>query len=190
LDAGTLRRTSMPAMNKTMMWVLAATSGVLLALMIFIAWIYVRQQSPMTREQLHEKYIREYTKREQVERGVDCSKLKLELREFLETQIRPIVESRKSGQNWNALVKQETKTRLDYYREAIFTCMLLYKAGDNGSLNELKGLDYAVQLGRPFFTMDSLLQIGGSKANCDATCLDRQFAELDKSYKEILGKVK
>jgi hypothetical protein len=68
----------MPAMNKTMVWVLAATSGVLLALTIFIAWIYVRQQSPMTREQLHEKYIFEYTKREQIARRLDCPKLKLE----------------------------------------------------------------------------------------------------------------
>jgi hypothetical protein len=177
-------------MKKTMMWIVGTLLSALLALAIFIGWMHVRQKSPPTREQLHEKYIREYTKSEQVARRVDCSKLKLGLREFLESQVRPIVESRKAGQDWNVLVKPETKSKLNYYRDAILTCVFLYKAADNGNLNDLKGLDYAVHLERPFFTMDTLLQIGGAKANCDATCLDRQFGELHKSYEEILGRVK
>lgn len=143
----------------------------------------------MTEEQIRQKYVEDYTKQEQLRRGIDCHRLKSELRAFLESKVAPIMSAREPGKNWDQVVSEELKQQMASHREFLFTCLRLYEVGDSGRRNALEDLAFAADVHRDFIVMDILLRMGGPGQSCDATCLDAKFREFQLSYEQVLKRL-
>jgi hypothetical protein len=163
--------------------------GAVLALTALLGWTYYRVENAPSEQEIKSSYIVDYTRTEQQRKGIDCLRLREELRGFLTGPFDKSLSTRGAGQDWKALLSQEEVARISNLREATFTCISLYRAGYGGAVNGLKDLGFAEAIERPLITLDILVAIGPAKKNCDSVCVDRMFQELREAQKAILAHV-
>ena len=136
-------------------------------------------------EQVRREYIVEYTKSEEVRLGVDCKILKGKLRDFLQSEIGPVLRARRPGQGWSSLISDDLRARTGKQRDHLFACGSLYLAGRRGEWNGLKDLDFSVALDKEMIVVDTLVRFGDPKTKCDASCLDQNFKDLEDAVKKL-----
>lgn len=163
---------------------------VLLGVVITLAALYfgigAHRRTP---ESERERYIVEYTKSEQDKKGIDCRKLKADLRAFLTQKVQPVLTARKPGAKWDELVSDELRKEAARYREVISTCGNLYRAGGDGRINDLRELDFISHIENDYLTLLVLIRHGAPSQNCNVECLDNRFRELQLSYQRVVERL-
>ncbi len=132
----------------------------------------------------------EHTTTEQKRVGVDCLELKGQLQALVDKRLGPALSKRVAGRDWSRLVSKATKESVTRHKEFAFTCFVLYKAGDNGRLNGLQDLAYTADIQREMGVLDTLLNEGPPRRNCERGCLDRLFSELDEAHKKVSARLR
>ena len=167
-----------------MLSALVAVFVTLLAIYVFSQWYGNPRRSV---EDARNEYIRDYSKRQQVAAGKNCTDLASELKIFLKQDVAPILASRKQGENWST--DKNVQERFDAIRDHLLMCRSLYLEGKNGRLNDLTNVGFAVQIDQDFVTLGMLLKYGAPSQKCDPHCVDAHFLELEKRYKKIWAAV-
>ncbi|MDP2030918.1 MAG: hypothetical protein Q8K12_14870 [Thiobacillus sp.] len=148
--------------------------------------IAVRNQpDPKELEEIRRQDVVEYIQTEQARLGIDCDGLKTTIQDFLEKDIRPVLNARQPGQDWNQDVSSNVRKRAGELRDYYFACGRLYSAARNGKWDGLKGLEFAVELDREIIILNTLIRFGEFGEQCDAMCLDQNFRELQGAFRKI-----
>jgi len=161
---------------------LVATALVLLG--IFIGglgalYLIAQQREPKkSEEQLRREYVVDYTKTEEERYGVRCKDFNTQLRAFLRTDIRAVLESRKVGQGWSARVSEDLRKKVVQYRDHYLLCGKLYVAGRNGEWNGLSHLGFTLELDKEIADLHIFVRFGEPKQGCNAKCLDQNFEDF------------
>jgi hypothetical protein len=170
-------------------WGLATAGALIAAALVFV---FVRQHNQQVEAEAlaRKKSVVEYTAAEQKRVGVDCLKLKGQLQMLVDKRLARALDKRASGKDWSRLVTKATKESVTRHREFTFTCVVLYKAGDGGRLNGLQELAYTADIQREMGVLDTLLQEGPPRKNCDRGCMDRLFAELADTHGKVSARLR
>lgn len=120
----------------------------------------------------------EYIQGEQARIGFDCSQLATGIKDFLNQDLRPVLDARQPGQDGNENISADVRERMGALRDRYFVCGRLYAAARNGNWDGMKGLAFAVELDRDIIVLNTLIRFGEFGTECDSTCLDENFREL------------
>jgi hypothetical protein len=170
-------------------WGLAGLGVALAAALGFATMRYhahLAEQEALARKQS----VLEYTATEQKRAGVDCLKLKGQLQALVDKRLGPALSKRVLGRDWSRLVSKATKESMTRHKEFAFTCYVLYKAGDQGRLNGLEDLAYTADIQREMGVMDTLLNEGPPRKNCEHGCMDRLFSELSEAHQKVSARLR
>jgi hypothetical protein len=170
-------------------WGIAALA---VALVAAGGYAVVRYQAQQAEQEAlaRRKSVLEYTAAEQQRIGVDCLKLKGQLQTLVDKRLGPALDKRAAGRDWSRLVSKAMKQSVTRHKEFAFTCFVLYKAGDGGRLNGLHDLAYTADIQRDLGVIDTLLQEGPPKKNCDRRCMDRLFGELSGAQGKVSARLR
>jgi hypothetical protein len=127
----------------------------------------------------------EYIQGEQERIGFDCSLLAKEIRDFLHQDLRPMLDTRQPGQDWNGDVSADVRERMGELQDRYSVCGRLYAAARNGKWDGMKDLAFAVELDRDIIVLNTLIRFGEFGSECDALCLDGNFRELRDAFARI-----
>ena len=127
----------------------------------------------------------EYIQGEQARIGFDCSLLARGIKDFLNNDLRPVLDTRQHGQDWNQQVSADVRERMGTLRDRYFVCGRLYHTAQNGKWNGMKDLGFAVELDRDIIVLNTLIRFGEFGGECDAACLDGNFRELREAFDRI-----
>jgi hypothetical protein len=127
----------------------------------------------------------EYIQGEQARIGFDCSQLATGIKDFLNQDLRPVLDARQPGQDWNENISVDVRERMDTLRDRYFVCGRLYAAARNGNWDGMKSLAFAVELDRDIIVLNTLIRFGEFGTECDSTCLDGNFRELRTAFDRI-----
>lgn len=126
-----------------------------------------------------------YIQTEQAHLGIDCHALRKTLQDFLENDIHPALKARQPGRDWNKYISPDVRERMGEVRDYYFACGRLYRAAQNAQWDGLKDIEFAVGLDREIITLNTLIRFGEFGEECDATCLDGNYRELQDAVKKI-----
>lgn len=149
-----------------------------------LMWIQSRPDQKSI-EELQKNYVIEHTQKEQARLGIKCGELRVRLRDFLEKDIRPVLDSRQSGEGWSRHVSASLREKTEKMRDDFLVCNRLYLAGRNGEWNGLTDVGFTVEIEREFLDLYTLIRFGESGGSCDAACVEQQFQDLNDIYKTI-----
>ena len=119
--------------------------------------------------------------------GVDCLRIKFQIKNFLAAKITPIVIARKEGQPWYTFVDKELVKELDHHYDDLFTCFRLYNIGQNGRLNYLQDIFFINNLFRTYSMLRILLlESGNTHMRCNSVCANNSFNQIQNSYNKLM----
>lgn len=135
------------------------------------------------------QYTVQYIKAEQARLGIDCHALRQTLQDFLINDIRPALNARQLGQDWNRNFSQGVRDRMEKLDDYYFACGRIYRAAQTVQWDEFSDMDFSVALEREIITLNTLIRFGEFGEKCDASCLDGNFSELKDAVDEIDRKI-
>lgn len=148
--------------------------------------IAVRDQpDPKELEALRLQDTIAYITTEQERLGVDCGALRSSIQDFLVNSIRPVLNVRQTGNDWNTEVSEDVRKQMGELRDFYFACGRLYRAAQNGKWDGLDDLRFAVDLDKEIILMNTLIRFGEFGGECDARCLDKNFRDLQEAVNRI-----
>lgn len=164
--------------------------GVVIGILGVLFVLNLNRPDQKDREEIRRQYVIDYTKSEEARLGIDCSMLKKNLKKFLETEVHPVLESRKPGQGWDQYVSEDLRKSTEKQRDYYLACGRLYMAGRNGEWNGLKDLGFSVELDKEFAVIYTLIRFGEPDVQCDAFCLDQKFHLLQEAVNKVEDSLK
>lgn len=159
--------------------------GVLIGILSVVFVLNLSRPDQADKEEISRQYVIDYTKSEEARLGIDCGMLRKNLKEFLETEIHPVLELRKPGQGWDQYVSEDLRKNVEKQRDYYLACGRLYTAGRNGEWNGLTDLGFSIELDKEFVVIYTLIRFGAPDVQCDASCLDRKFHMLQEAVTKI-----
>jgi hypothetical protein len=172
-------------LTKLALSVILVFVGILIGVIGILTVLTFDTLEPEEVEAIRLKDTIEYVQTEQARLGVDCGMLKATLLSFVQNEIRPVLNARQSGQEWNQFISADVSDRMEELQRNYFVCGRLYRAAQNGKWEGLKDLAFAVELDKEIIILHTLVSFGEFGEQCDALCLDQRFGELQSAVKKI-----
>lgn len=148
--------------------------------------IAVRDQpDPKELEALKLQDTISYITTEQARLGVDCGALRSNIQNFLVNSIRPPLNTRQPGTDWNTEISEDVRKQMGELRDFYFACGRLYRAAQNGKWDGLDDLRFAVELDKEIILVNTLIKFGEFGEECNARCLDKNFRDLQEAVSRI-----
>jgi hypothetical protein len=151
-----------------------------------VLFIAVRDQpDPKELEALRLQDTIAYITAEQARLGVDCGALRPAIQNFLVNAIQPVLNVRQPGTDWNTEVSEDVRKQMGELRDFYFACGRLYRAAQNGKWDGLDDLRFAIELDKEIILINTLIRFGEFGEECDASCLDKNFLDLQEAVNRI-----
>lgn len=158
--------------------------GIVIGVVAVFAYLILNQPS---REELEASMLQEsvkYITTEQQRLGVNCNEFNTTIRDFLEKDIKPVLDVHQPGRNWYKDINADVRKRMDSQISNYAACGRLYSEAQRVKWDGLKGFEFTVSFQSSLMVLNTLIGFEFCDVH-DAKCLDQGFRDLQDAVTEI-----
>lgn len=125
-----------------------------------------------------------YITAEQKSLGIECNELNTAIRTYLEQDLRPILNSYQSGENWYKGIDADMRKRMSKLRYDYSSCGRLYSEAKRVNWDGLERFGYSSALEYELAVLNTLIGFEFCDVH-DAKCLAQGFIDLEDAVTKI-----
>lgn len=158
--------------------------GIVIGVLAVFAVAVLNKPSPEGLKEVLLQDAVKYITAEQKSLGIECNELNKTIRAYLEQDLRPVLNSYQSGENWYKGIDADMRKRMSKLRYDYSSCGRLFSEAKRVNWDGLEKFGYSSALEYELAVLNTLIGFEFCDVN-DAKCLGKSFIDLEDAVTKI-----